>query len=279
MPDAELIRSRSNPLVKRLRALRDHGDDDGLVALIEGPKLLEEAALSGVEILEVATTPRGERSARGHRLIRELAIRGAPVRLVHPDVLASLSEAESSQGVVALARRPSFREADLHRGTPLLIVAIAIQNPGNLGGLLRTAEAAGASGAYLTKGCADPFSWKALRGSMGSAFRLPHVSGADLREVQGRLRESGIKTIAAVTAGPTRYDEADLRRPVALLLGNEGAGLPEHVVREADLSLTIPLEGGVESLNVAVAAGVLLFEAARQRRRSQTSQPSRRRVG
>jgi TrmH family RNA methyltransferase len=271
MPGAELIRSRSNPLVKRLRALRDHGDKDGLLALIEGPKLLEEAALSGVEILEVAATPRAERSARGHRLIRELSVRGTPVRLVHPDVLASLSEAESSQGVVALARRPSFREADLLRGTPLLIVAIAIQDPGNLGGLLRTAEAAGASGAYLTRGSADPFSWKALRGSMGSAFRLPHVCGPELHHVWRRLRESGIKTVAAVTDGPTRYHEADLRRPVALLLGNEGAGLPEDAVREADLRLTIPLEGSVESLNVGVAAGVLLFEAARQRRRGRTS--------
>jgi TrmH family RNA methyltransferase len=186
-------------------------------------------------------------------------------------VLASLSEAETSQGVVALASRPSFCEADLHRGTPLLVVAVAIQNPGNLGGLLRTAEAAGASGAYLTKGCADPFSWKALRGSMGSSFRLPHVGGLSLPELQRRLRERGVKTVAAVTDGPTRYDEADLRRPIALLLGNEGAGLPDTVVREADLSLTIPLEGGAESLNVGVAAGVLLFEAARQRRHSQTS--------
>ncbi len=261
----DLIRSRSNPLVRRFRALKEGAEGDHF-ALIEGPKLLEEAALSKIELVEVAVTPRGEHGARGQRLIRELEARGICVRRMRDDVLESLSEAETSQGVLALARRPQFEEGALFKDRPMVIVAVAIQNPGNLGGLLRTAEAAGATGAYLTEGTADPFSWKALRGSMGSAFRLPQQRGLSLEKVLSRLSQRRVKTLAAAAEGPTRYDEADLRRPLALLLGNEGAGLPDEVLRRAELEVSIPLLGDVDSLNVGVAAGVVLFEAARQRR-------------
>jgi TrmH family RNA methyltransferase len=263
---AEVIRSRSNAHVRRFRALRDKGDDEGIV-LLEGPKLLEEAALSGIEILEVAASPRIERSTRGHRLVHELTANGTPVRWMHEDALASLSEAEVSQGVVALARRPDFDEESLYHGSPLLVVAVEIQSPGNLGALLRTAEAAGATGAYLTRGTAHPFSWKSLRGSMGSAFRLPHVRDVSVKTALSRLRARGIRTVATSSDAPTPYFEADLRKPLAFLFGNEGSGLPESVLHAADLQLSVPMAGAVESLNVGVAAGILLFETARQRRR------------
>ena len=121
-----------------------------------------------------------------------------------------------------------------------MVVADAVQNPGNLGGLLRTAEAAGATGAYLTAGCADPLSWKALRGSMGSAFRLPHVRGLALDAVLERLAARGLAVLATTADGETRYDEADLRRPVALLVGSEGAGLPAEALRRADAAPAHP---------------------------------------
>jgi TrmH family RNA methyltransferase len=264
-PPIEIVRSRSNPLVKRLRALRDRGGRDGIV-LIEGPKLLEEAALSGVEILEVAASPRVEKSAGGQRLMRTLSASGAAIRWLHEDVLAWLSDVEMSQGVLALARRPRFPEADLFRGTPLVVVAAGIQNPGNLGALLRTAEAAGATGAVLTEGTADPFSWKALRGSMGSAFRLPHLAGLPLATALRLIEARGVQVVAADPEASLPYHESDLRQPVAFLFGNEGAGLPDVVVRAAGVRLRIPMAAPVESLNVGVAAGVLLFEAARQRR-------------
>ena len=126
---------------------------------------------------------------------------------------------------LALARRPAFGEAQVFRGTPLVLVADGVQNPGNLGGLLRTAEAAGATGAILTRGCADPFSWKALRGSMGSAFRLPHLRGLTIEEALAALRARGLAVLATAADGERRYDEADLRGPVALVVGSEGKGL------------------------------------------------------
>ena len=148
-----------------------------------------------------------------------------------------------------------------------MLIAAGIQNPGNLGALLRTAEAAGATGAYLTDGAADPFSWKALRGSMGSAFRLPHRRRLSTADALARLQARGVSVVAADPGGAQRYDEADLRRPVAILLGPEGAGLSPAARARASAALAIPMARGVESLNVGVAAGVLFFEAARQRRR------------
>src|SRR5262249_39239347 len=161
---------------------------------------------------------------------------------------------ETSQGLVALARRPSFDEDALYRSTPLVVVAVGLQNPGNVGALLRTAEAAGATGAYLTAGTADPLSWKALRGAMGSAFRLPHVSGIALEDVLVRLRTRKVLTLATVAEGGEQYDTVDLRRPVAFLLGSEGGGLPSDPVARADHRVTILMAGRTQSLNVGVAA-------------------------
>jgi len=261
--DSALIRSRSNPLVRRLRALKEKAG--GELMLLEGPKLVAEALASGVDVVEAAASPRGA-SGDHAGVMGALRARGVPVRLVDDGVLASLSEVETSQGLLALARRPAFAEERIYAGTPLVLVAAGIQNPGNLGALLRTAEAAGATGAYLTDGAADPFSWKALRGSMGSAFRLPHRRRLTTADALARLEAHGVSVLAADPGGAKRHDEADLRRPVALLLGPEGAGLAPAARARASASVAIPMAHGVESLNVAVAAGVLLFEAARQRR-------------
>jgi len=259
-----IIRSRTNPLVKRLRALKERGTGSAL-ALLEGFTLVEEGLAAGLEITEAAVTPAAEATPRGRALVHQLEGRRVAVRRVGEAVLASLSEAETSQGLLALARRPSFDEESLYEGVPLVIVAAGLQNPGNVGAVLRAAEAAGATGVYFSRGTADPFSWKALRGAMGSAFRLPHVRGIAAEEVLARLRRRGVTTLAAVATGGERYDAADLRRPVALLLGQEAAGLEADLAAGADGRITIPMAGGAESLNVAVAAGVLLFEAARQR--------------
>jgi TrmH family RNA methyltransferase len=262
---APLIRSRSNAVVRRFRALKERAAGD--LALLEGTKLVEEALAAGAALTEVAASPRAGRTARGRALRKALEERRVPVRFVDDDVLGSVSEAETSQGLLALARRPAFAEEAMLEGAPLLLVAVGIQNPGNVGALLRAAEAAGATGAYLAEGCADPFSWKALRGSMGSAFRLPHLRRVAARETLGRLAARGVKTVAASATGGVRYDEVDLTGPVAVVLGNEGAGLDEDLMAAAAVRAAIPMRGGVESLNVAVAAGIRLFEAARQRRR------------
>ena len=265
MPTDETLRSRANPLYKRLRALKERAGE-GELCLLEGPRLVLEALAAGLTIVEAAASPRAEASAVGSAALAGLRQREVPVRRMAAELVASLSETETSQGLLALARRPRFQEEEVFRGTPLVLVAHGVQNPGNLGGLLRTAEAAGASGAILTGGCADPFSWKALRGSMGSAFRLPNLRGLSIEKALDTLEARGVLVLATAVDGERRYDETDLRGPVAVVVGSEAAGLPASVRERAAARLRIPLEEPVESLNVGVAAALVLFEAARQRR-------------
>ncbi len=268
MPAPETLRSRANPRYKRLRALRD-GRAFGELGLVEGPKLVAEALAAGVSVVEAAFAERAEAVPAGRDAIAALRARGVPLQRMSPDLLASLSEAERSQGLLAIARRPRFELAQTLRGTPLVLVIDSVQDPGNVGALLRSAEAAGATGALLTTGCADPFSWKALRGSMGSAFRLPHVAGLEPGPLLDELAGRGLAVLATASDGELRYDEADFTQPTAILVGREGSGLAAAVKQRAAARLRIPLAAPVESLNVAVAAALVLFEAARQRRSAQ----------
>ena len=264
MPVEETLTSRANPLYKRLRALKERGPERDL-CLLEGPTLVLEALGASAVVVEAAASARAEASPRGREALAALRDRGVTVRRMTAGLLTSLSEAETSQGLVALARRPAFDEARLFRGTPLVLVVEGVQNPGNLGGLLRTAEAAGATGALLAAGTADPFSWKALRGSMGSAFRLPHRAGLPVGDALRALEERGVAVFATAADGERRYDEADLRGPTALVVGSEGRGLSSAVRERAKARLRVPLSAPVESLNVGAAAALVLFEAARQR--------------
>ena len=265
MTPPETIHSRSNPLFRQLRALKQRGAPDDLM-LLEGRKLVEEALAAGMRLVAVAIADGLARAPRGRALLQTLGRHGIEPRQLDDALLASISEVETSQGVVALAHRPVFQEDELYRSRPLILVGTAVQNPGNLGALMRVAEAAGATGAYLTVGSADPYSWKALRGAMGSAFRFPCIGATDAQDVLQRLRGRGVVSLAAVASGGVPYDRVDMRRPLALWLGNEGAGLPQDLVSRIDEHVTVPVAPLVESLNVAVAGGLLLFEAARQRR-------------
>jgi TrmH family RNA methyltransferase len=264
MPSAEPVRSRANVLFKRLRTLKERGPQGGL-CLLEGPKLVLEALNAGLEIVEAAFAPRAETTPAGAAALAALRAHGVRTRALSAELLASLSDAETPQGLLALARRPLFAEEQLFRGMPLVLVADGVQNPGNLGGLLRTAEAAGATGAFVTAGSADPLSWKALRGSMGSAFRLPQLHGLAIDVVLDRLQARGLAVVATAADGDRGYDEADLRGPTAIVVGAEGSGLAPSVKRRATARLRIPLAAPVESLNVTVAGALVLYEAARQR--------------
>jgi TrmH family RNA methyltransferase len=267
MPARETLRSRANPRYKRLRALRD-GRASSELCLVEGPKLVAEALAAGVCVVEAAFAERAEATPAGIEALAALRARGVPVQRLTPDLLASLSEAERSQGLLAVARRPRFELVSVFRGTPLVLVIDAVQDPGNVGALLRSAEAAGATGALLTTGSADPLSWKALRGSMGSAFRLPHVAGLEPGPLLDELAGRGLAVLATASDGERRYDEADFTRPTAILVGREGSGLAAAVKQRAAARLRIPLAPPVESLNVGVAGALVLFEAARQRARA-----------
>jgi len=258
------IRSRSNPLLKRLHALKRRSGREPELVLLEGTRLVREAVEAAVEFLEVAASPRPdpERDA----LVALLEHGGVRVHRVEPDLLQSLSELETGPGLVALARRQRPPEAASLGPDALVLIACGVQNPGNLGALLRTAEAAGAAAALLGPGCADPFASKSLRGAMGSAFRLPVSRFGNLEPLVERVRAAGLRLVAADAAQGVPWDRVDYRGATAVAVGGEGGGLPPELLEAAHERVRIPMPAPVESLNVAVAAGVLLFEAARQRR-------------
>jgi TrmH family RNA methyltransferase len=147
----------------------------------------------------------------------------------------------------------------------MVLLLDGIQDPGNFGAIVRAAEACGATGIVAGEGCADPFGWKALRGGMGSTFRLPIAAHEPMAKAIECVKRAGLRVIATVPRGGTAISTCDLRRPTAILLGGEGAGLADHLIAAADERVSIPMRAPVESLNVGISAALILYEAARQR--------------
>ena len=275
----EKITSRQNPLVKRFRRVRTMGERP--YVFLEGVRLIEDAINTGAHFESVAFTAELESSERGAALLdllRRVQCRGA---LVSKQVMEAIADTQAPQGVAAIVSRPYLELDDLFGDSPdLLVIADELQDPGNLGSIIRTAEAAGASGLITTRYTVDPFNDKAIRASMGSALRLPVVTGASRADIAARCRDHKIKTIASrASSGPTEgviedaawvervklCAEVDMTVPIALIVGREATGIPASAEGEADEFVHIPMAQGVESLNVAAAAAILLYEAARQR--------------
>jgi TrmH family RNA methyltransferase len=264
----EMITSRDNTLVKRARAVRDGKLREQIY--IEGLRLCEEAhqALRVDEITEVIYSERIAEDARGADLLHSLQQPGRSISLVSPAVFSSISDTKTPQGIVLLASRPDTSRERLLESSgeiPLLLILHKINNPSNAGALLRTAEAAGTTGIILTQGSTDIFSPKALRGAMGSTFRLRLWTGATFSEAMNFCQEQGIHTVCAELRAERSHTGIDWTKPCALVLGSEATGLESSEIAAADESLRIPMRPPVESLNVAVAAGIVLYEAARQR--------------
>lgn len=263
-----VITSRDNSLVKHARAVRVGKIRDQI--FIEGLRLCEEAAeaLGVDDILDVIYTERFAQDERGASLLRALMREGKRAALVSEAVLASIADTKTPQGIVLLASRPNTSRSVLLESSgewPLLVVLHKINNPSNGGAILRTVEAAGATGVILTEGATDIFSPKALRGAMGSSFRLPLWTGASFDEALAFCKEQGIRTICTDLGAERAHTETDWTLPSALIVGAEATGLERAEIARADETLKIPMRAPVESLNVAVAVGIVLYEAARQR--------------
>jgi TrmH family RNA methyltransferase len=268
---AKPITSRENRWLKRFRAALAGDLREANVAGIEGPHLVEEALRSGVEIQTILVSPAGEK----HLERLGIAAAGAEKEFAGPRVLrttdrlfASVAGTETPQGVAALVRLPEYSFEDVAGGVPLVVVLVGVQDPGNVGTIVRSAEAFGATGVVAAAGSASPYGPKAMRASAGSVFRLPVLVRAQPPVLLAQLRVAGLKliaTTAAAGAPAASLHQVDLRGPAAVLVGSEAHGLPVEVLRSADAAIRIRLAGPVESLNAAVAASVVLYEAARQR--------------
>ena len=257
------IEGRHNALVKELRAAFAHGEltSDGYCA-IEGMRILEEAIRSGLKFKAVFFRASAEN--RAERLLPQLADQVETLLL--PDKLfASTVPSETPQGVAALVRCKVFTLVDVlakSQAGPLLAIA-GVQDPGNLGTILRSAEAFGAGGILLGEGTVNPFNSKVIRASAGSVFRLPMVQ-AKLLGTLNQMRELGLRLIATSSHKGTPLDQATLTGPLAIFIGSEGAGLPRELLAQMTDTVAIPHSPTVESLNAGVAASIVLYEAARQ---------------
>lgn len=256
-----MLTSLQNPLVKQLRKLQQAKERrEQQMFLLEGTHLLEEACAVGCPLAIACCTP--DWQERHPQLWQQAIALALRVELVSPEVLAAIATTQHPDGVVATA----------HRNTPptlpspsLGIALQTLQDPGNLGTVIRTAAAAGADGLWLSADSVDLDHPKVLRASAGQWFRLPMAVSANLPQEIRQFQRDRVQVIATLPTAELTYWEADLSRPTLILLGNEGAGLSPELAEMADVGVKIPLAVGVESLNVAIAAALILYEAKRQR--------------
>jgi len=275
-----LITSRENRWLRTFRAaLRGKGPQSGEPIGVEGPKMVGDALRAGLEAEALLVSESGEPDLQDVlRAARECRSRVVDRILRTTDKLfESVTGTGTPQGVAALFGQRRWGIEDVLRGpgalrenAPLVAVLAEVQDPGNVGTTVRSAEAFGATGVVATRGSADPWSPKALRASAGSALRLPVLRAMAIPIVIAQLKVAGVKLYVAASTpaadGLENPGEANLSGPVAIFIGNEGGGVPPEVTHSIDNRISIPISGHVESLNAGIAASILLYEAARQRR-------------
>lgn len=257
-----MITSTNNPSVKNIIALQKKGrvrkEQD--VFLVEGPKMVSEIPQGFCRELYVSE----EFEAGGQ--YAEL-LRDRHYECVSNKVFREMSDTQTPQGILAVVRQRHSTLAEMLERTPAhLLLLEDIQDPGNMGTMLRTAEGAGITGIVLSKGCVDIYNPKVIRSTMGSVYRVPFVYTEDFPGTIMLLRRSGCRVYAAHLKGEYSYDKGDYTGSTAMLIGNEARGLREETAALADTLIKIPMEGQLESLNAAVAAAVLMYEVYRQRR-------------
>ena len=260
------ITSRDNQRLKFARRVRDGIEDD--LIYVEGARLAEEVLHSNLKISDVLFTESYSQTERGGSFLQ--TIENFNSAEVSQNIFDSISDTKNSQGIIVICEKPptgkSFIERNLsaNENLPLVILLHQINNPANLGAILRTCEAVNIAGVILTTNSADAFSPKALRGAMGASLRLPIWMGADFFEVLDWARTKDLISVSADVNAARSYLEIDWIKPRLLIFGSEAHGLSAKEKETIDESLLIPMENKVESLNLAVSCGVILFEAKRQ---------------
>lgn len=260
------ITSKDNSIIKHLRSLSDpkHRKKEQ-VFLIEGVKMVEEALRDKAGVTMIVASPSLVQH-HGKGVLKLAETRSIDILWVSEKLMDALSESKTPQPVMAVVTMKEHSEDELlAHGSKLIVICHQLQDPGNLGTIIRTVEAVGAAGIALTPNTVDPYSAKAIRASMGSILRLPVVRIGDSRAFLKLTRQRGFQTVAAVVNGETSHFDIDLKKPTVVILGQEGAGLPQDIMDEVDLRVRIPMAGTIDSLNVATSSAVILYEAMRQR--------------
>lgn len=261
----EIITSRDNRKLKFVRAVREGKDKDYI--FIEGVRLAEEALRSGLRPEEILISDNLKFNVIREDNLKLIIEKSAIV--VENKLFNSIADTDSSQGIIMVAERPRISLTDIENALgkahiPTVIYLNQINNPSNVGAIFRTAEAAGVAGVIISDGAADAFSPKALRGAMGANLRLPVVEGVKLDQVLNWADSKGLVATAADIKGERSYTDTDWKTGRLLVFGSEAHGLGEEGLEQMKETINIPMENDVESLNIAVSAGIILFEAKRQ---------------
>jgi TrmH family RNA methyltransferase len=261
-----MISSRQNPVVRAFRELAREPDATGRRLLLDGSHLIREAIAAGVQIETVAVVASRGAGTEEADVARAADSHGVRVLTVSDSAFAAMSPVRAPSGIVAIVRRePLDIEEICRQENGFVLIAVDVQDPGNIGALIRAGEAGGVTGALVCGVSASPFSWKAVRGSMGSILRLPVVAGLTMDAAVSCIRKHGGRVVAAIPRHGRDPDAVSWRGRVALLIGGEGSGLRDADVRQADELVTIPMAEPVESLNVAVAGAILIYADRRKR--------------
>lgn len=261
-----MITSHSNKGVREVIQLQQKAKERKEKGLFvaEGVKMFLEAPLERIMKVYAAESFAKQAPSSCREKLEKLSGR---YETVSEDVFRKMSDTKTPQGILCVVRQYSYEQEDLFAsGEPLLMLLEDLQDPGNLGTIFRAGEGAGVTGIVMSGGCVDIYNPKTIRSTMGSIYRVPFLYTERLEETIGMLREKGIVVYAAHLRGAEVYEECDYRKKTAFLIGNEANGLRDETAACADASVKIPMAGNVESLNAAVAASILMFEAARQRR-------------
>ncbi len=256
-----MITSTSNPQVKNLQQLakkaRARNEQD--VFLVEGMKMFQEAPRDRIEKVYISKSLFEEKG--------QAFLKGLEYEILDEHVFSAASDTKTPQGILCVVEQYHYHLEDMiSKENPHLLILENLQDPGNLGTIMRTAEGAGADGVILSRTSVDLYNPKTIRSTMGSIYRMPFLYVDDLDTILPRLKEKGIRTYAAHLQGKNCYDQEDYRTGCAFFIGNEGNGLTEGLSNQADTWLRIPMHGRLESLNAAVAASILMYEVCRQRR-------------
>ena len=259
----KMITSTSNQQMKKLSLLMKKAKErreQGLF-VVEGRKMFGEAPREWVSKVYVSETLTGDTGLMAQ-------VEKLPYEIVTDSVFRQMSDTQTPQGILALIRMPHYTLEDVMQGerTHLLLLE-SVQDPGNLGTMVRTGEGAGITGVIMNRTTVDLFNPKTIRSTMGSIYRVPYVIADDFVATLQELKAKGVSLYAAHLKGKKQYDAFDYTEPTGFMIGNEGNGLSDEVAEAADTYIRIPMEGRVESLNAAISASLLMYECNRQRRK------------
>ncbi|MDP4179660.1 MAG: 23S rRNA (guanosine(2251)-2'-O)-methyltransferase RlmB [Bacillota bacterium] len=260
-----IITSNQNSIIKEIKSLekRKYRQELGLF-IAEGVRFVEEALKENANIKEIIVSETLFKNDMGKDILTLINSKGINYYTVSEKIFNEISGTQTPQGIMAVVEIKEFTLEDIISGANRIIILESLQDPGNMGTIIRTADASGMTGIILSKGCVDIYNQKVLRSTMGSIFHLPIHQTEDLNKTLEALRSKGIRTYAAHLNGTINYYDMNEYDNIAIIIGNEGNGISNETADSADILVKIPMHGKAESLNASVAAGILMYEIVRK---------------